>query len=84
MKKYATLLLSSAILLSPITMAKMASADESVIAERQSNFKQTGMAMRMMRGHIQAGDFEAISAKCRCNCKLGKSHARFLPTRHRP
>ena len=79
MKKYATLLLSSAILLSPITLAKMVSADESVIAERQSNFKQTGMAMRMMRGHIQAGDFEAISASADAIANWAKAMPDFFP-----
>ena len=46
----------------PVMMPVSALAQSDIIETRKANFKQSGIAMRKMRGQLQNGDFEAISA----------------------
>ena len=45
-----------------MTMPASVLAQGDIIEARKANFKQSGIAMRKMRGQLQNGDFEAISA----------------------
>ena len=39
-----------------------ASAQSDLVAARKANFKQSGMALRQMRGQFSSGDYDAIAA----------------------
>ena len=45
-----------------MTMPASVLAQGDIIEARKANFKQSGIAMRKMRGQLQNGDFDAISA----------------------
>lgn len=62
MKQLFTLMIA-ATLIAPVSGLAMSDLSPAELVEaRKMNFKQSGGAMRQMRGQLQNGDFEAIAA----------------------
>ena len=63
MMKHLFTLMIATILMAPASVVAMSDLSPSELVEaRKMNFKQSGSAMRQMRGQLQTGDFEAIAA----------------------
>lgn len=56
-----------------------ASAQSDLVAARKANFKQTGIAMRQMRGQFSGGDYEAIAASALKIAAWAEQMPEFFP-----
>lgn len=79
MKQLFTLLLAT-ILMAPATSGAMSDLSPAELVEaRKMNFKQSGQAMRQMRGQLQNGDFQAIAASAKAIAAWAEQMPSYFP-----
>lgn len=78
--KHLSLIIAALLLgTSPLITSSLALADEQIVAERKSNFRASGGAMRAMRGQVGAGDFAAIEASAQMIAAWAEKMPSYFP-----
>ncbi|MGC6518097.1 MAG: c-type cytochrome [Candidatus Puniceispirillaceae bacterium] len=79
MTKIIKFVFASALFFFPVSLTSHALATSDLVAERKAKFRQSGGAMRAMRGQIQSGDFAAIAASAAFMAEWAEKMPDYFP-----